>query len=206
MKEIERILEHLECVYASLRAGQPENVATLMRYCEPHRHYHTLTHLREGADLLDEVVGLSEASMGLYFAWLYHDAVYDTRASNNEQESARLATSVIMACRWPMEFASEVYNLIIATKSHQPVTLAQAFMVDVDLAILGATTPRFEEYEQGIRSEYSWVPEDIYRVKRAEILEGFLNRPEIYHTMHFRQRFELVANYNLGGSIARLRK
>lgn len=49
-------------------------------------------------------------------------------------------------------------------------------VVDVDLAILGSTPERFAEYEEQVRKEYEWVPEEIYAVKRKEILKSFADK------------------------------
>lgn len=53
----------------------------------------------------------------------------------------------------------QVQQLILIT-AHQtmPQTIDEKIIVDVDLAIFGATPQRFAEYEQQIRKEYSWVP------------------------------------------------
>ena len=78
-------------------------------------------------------------------------------------------------------------------------------LVDIDLAILGAAPERFDEYEVQVRQEYAWVPGPLFRRKRREILQGFLDRPCIYTTEPFRTRFELQARSNLQRSVARLK-
>jgi predicted metal-dependent HD superfamily phosphohydrolase len=77
-------------------------------------------------------------------------------------------------------------------------------LIDVDLAILGAPAERFDEYEQQVRAEYSWVPGVLFKRKRREILEGFLRRPTVYSTEHFRGRYEVAARANLSRSIHQL--
>jgi len=77
--------------------------------------------------------------------------------------------------------------------------------VDIDLSVLGAGTERFLEYEEQIRQEYAWVPEEIFRTKRAEILERFLARDVIYRTPEFYQTHEKQARANLRASLERLR-
>ena len=79
-------------------------------------------------------------------------------------------------------------------------------MVDVDLSILGRERKEFERYERGIREEYRWVPAPMYRRKRLEILHSFLNRPAIYATEHFRDRYEIRARENLEWAIQGLSK
>jgi predicted metal-dependent HD superfamily phosphohydrolase len=79
-------------------------------------------------------------------------------------------------------------------------------MSDTDLAILGAEPQRFDEYETQVRAEYSWVPDEIFRVKRQEILAGFLARKLIFNTPRLQQLFEHQARTNLAGSIENLRQ
>jgi predicted metal-dependent HD superfamily phosphohydrolase len=77
--------------------------------------------------------------------------------------------------------------------------------VDVDLSILGSPLVRYEEYERQIRAEYSHVPPKIFESKRAGILQGFLDRPRIFNTQVFFERYEQPARVNLARAIARLR-
>ena len=76
--------------------------------------------------------------------------------------------------------------------------------MDVDLWILGADSPRFDEYERQIRQEYAWVPEQTFRQRRAAILREFLARPAIYSTSLFSQRYEAQARANLRRSLDQL--
>jgi predicted metal-dependent HD superfamily phosphohydrolase len=101
--------------------------------------------------------------------------------------------------------SERVRQLVLATKHDaRPASADAALLVDVDLAILGAVPERFDEYERQIREEYAWVPGPLFRRKRREILEGFLVRPHVYNTSHFRDRYEAAARANLSRSIAQL--
>ncbi|MCB0087254.1 MAG: hypothetical protein KDE54_05020, partial [Caldilineaceae bacterium] len=92
---------------------------------------------------------------------------------------------------------------ILATRhATPPQGQDQALLVDIDLAILGAESERFEEYEAQIRAEYSDVPSPLFRRKRRQILEGFLARSSIYATPELRQRFEERARQNIARAIA----
>ncbi len=79
-------------------------------------------------------------------------------------------------------------------------------MVDIDLSIFGQLPERFWQYENQIRKEYEWVPENIFTTKRAEILERFLARPKIFATELFFAKYEKPARVNLAESIRRLRQ
>ena len=79
-----------------------------------------------------------------------------------------------------------------------------SLVVDIDLAILGATPSRYDEFERDVRREYRWVPGFIYNPKRAEILQSFLDRPRIYHWEPTYERFEQNARMNLTRAIRAL--
>ncbi len=85
-----------------------------------------------------------------------------------------------------------------------PDTPDQQLVVDIDLSILGAPEERFDEYEQQIRQEYSWVDEAVFRSVRGKILQEFLARPAIYSTRTFQDLLERCARANLERSIAAL--
>lgn len=76
-------------------------------------------------------------------------------------------------------------------------TIDQQLMVAADLAILAADSATFAAYDAAIRREYAFVPDAIYFPARAAILQRFLDRPHIYHTRHFRDRYEADARANL---------
>jgi predicted metal-dependent HD superfamily phosphohydrolase len=175
------------------------------RYQEPHRAYHTLHHLEECFDRFDEAAGLAERPGELLAALWFHDAVYDTHAADNEVRSALLAGEVIGRAGGSGELATRVGELVLATRHEaRPAGVDQALIADIDLAILGAPAPRFDEYERQVRQEYDWVPEAAFRAARVRILNGFLARPTIFSTALFLDRFEDHARANLRRSLARL--
>lgn len=161
----------------------------LERYREPHRHYHTLQHLEECFEKLDELRDVAPHADDVELAIWFHDAIYDTRRDDNEARSAEWANATVGA---------RVAQLVMATRHDAvPGDIDAQVLVDVDLSILGAPPARFEEYERQVREEYRWVPGLIYRRKRREILESFLARPTIYNTERFIERYEAQARRNL---------
>ena len=177
----------------------------IARYSEPHRSYHTTQHLDECFVRLDEARHLAEHIFEVELALWFHDAVYAPRNQDNEEQSASWAHAAAEQSGLPTTVAARVRQLILATKHDASPTGADAaLVVDVDLAILGAPVERFDEYERQVRQEYSWVPGFLFRRKRREILEGFLARPHVYNTEHFRASFETYARANLARSIERL--
>jgi predicted metal-dependent HD superfamily phosphohydrolase len=64
----------------------------------------------------------------------------------------------------------------MATEHSSPVppgNLLTDLLLDIDLAILGAPAPRFNEYEAQIRKEYGWVDEAAYQEGRGKVMAHF---------------------------------
>jgi len=193
--------------WRALRASpQPGLLAELLaRYSEPHRAYHTLQHLGECAVELERAANLAERLAEVELALWFHDAIYDTRAHDNEARSGGWARSALVGAGVAMETAARVEALVLATRHDGPPDGVDArLLVDVDLSILGAPPARFAEYERQIREEYAWVPEPEFRRRRARVLGGFLARPAIYGTAAFVERLEARARTNLARSLAEL--
>ena len=171
------------------------------RYSEPHRHYHNAEHI---ADCLREFNTLNhpESRNEIELALWLHDVIYDPTKSDNEEQSAGFTAGLNL----PSNFTETVQSLVLATRHNAvPTDTASQIVVDIDLAILGQPRERFWRYETQIRQEYSFVPEPIFRSKRAEILEAFLKRDRIYQTHTLHNRYEKKARENLAESIRRLR-
>src|SRR5688572_15448512 len=68
----------------------------LMRaYSSPDRYYHNLTHIQDCLSVFDQTSSLVAHPEEVELAIWFHDAVYDTRRSDNEQKSAEWAEAVI---------------------------------------------------------------------------------------------------------------
>lgn len=174
-------------------------------YSEPQRKYHTLQHLAECFAHLDDLRNLTEHPAEVELALWFHDAVYDTRASDNEERSAVWAYEAVRSYGIDAESAERIRSLILATKHRAvPEGCDAEILIDVDLAILGASPVRFDEYEQQVRDEYSWVAELMFRIERRKVLQSFLDRQAIYSTELFRMGREQQARDNLSRSISQL--
>jgi predicted metal-dependent HD superfamily phosphohydrolase len=129
------------------------------RYAESHRSYHTIQHLDQCFGSLDEARHLAGRIHEVELALWFHDAVYEVRGQDNEEQSASWAREAAIQQGVSSSVAERVHALILATKHNAtPAWPDAALLVDVDLAILGAEFERFDEYERQVRQEYSWVP------------------------------------------------
>src|SRR6478735_4057334 len=66
-------------------------------YSEAHRKYHTLQHLSECVATLDSVRASIPHPAEVEIALWFHDAIYDTKRSDNEAQSAEWATTALSA-------------------------------------------------------------------------------------------------------------
>lgn len=178
----------------------------IREYQSPARAYHTLQHIEECFQQFHLIRSQIEHPAEVILALWFHDAVYDSHRSDNEAMSAEWAVREMTLAGCLDSTAQSARDLILATKHDvQPENDDARYLVDIDLAILGAAPDRFDEYERQVRQEYSWVPEDEFGSARARILRGFLARPSLYITDDFQRRFEARARENLVRSLEHLR-
>jgi len=174
-------------------------------YGEPHRHYHDLRHISRCLEELAEARSHADHPFEEELAIWFHDAVYDPRRSDNEEASAGYAMETLGKLT-EKEILERIRSLILATRhTDPPRSDDERLIADIDLAILGSSAEEYREYEDGIRREYSWVPEDRFKAGRTEVLARFLERDHVYHTGHFREKYEANARANLSHSISELR-
>ena len=179
-------------------------------YRQPGRHYHSLAHIEALLALAREYrTDLADPEAIEAAVW-FHDAIYDSRRSDNEARSAALAEEKL-ASRVDPARLGHIVAIIEATATHALPDLGDeasnrdaALFLDMDLSILGAPKSAFDSYEAAVRREYAWVDDKAWRSGRAAVLRKFLARPQIFHTQAFRQRFEAQARKNIARSIAAL--
>lgn len=179
-------------------------------YRQPGRHYHGLAHIEALLALVREQRAVLADAQAVEAAVWFHDAIYDSRRSDNEARSAALAAERLASSVEPARL-SRIVAMIEATATHALPDLDDkgakddaALFLDMDLSILGAPKAAFDSYERAVRREYAWVDDKAWRSGRAAVLKKFLARPHIFHTEVFRQRLEGDARKNIARSIAAL--
>ncbi len=193
--------------WAALGANAPEAAWQQLRaaYAEPHRAYHTLEHILACLDVFDSVRDHATRPDEIEVALWFHDAVYDTRRSDNEAHSADWCDRVLSQQGAEPAVRDRVRAMILATRHAEPPPPGDpALLVDVDLSILGEDEATFDAYEAAVRREYAWVPEPAFLAGRRKVLRMFLDRPHVFETAPIRARFEARAQANLRRSLARL--
>lgn len=185
-------------------------------WSEPHRHYHDQRHLRECLALWTRWRDHSPRAGEVAIALWFHDAIYDPQApaaDSNELNSAAWAARSLVRAGADSDTAQRVHDLVMATQ-HRVVqgmappalgsSLDAQLLVDIDLSILGSPAERFERYDLGVRKEHAWVPGFRYRDLRARVLQGFLDRPRLYHGEHAVALLGAQARVNLAAALSRL--
>lgn len=191
-------------------------------YAEPQRHYHTLQHvwaLWRHYDGLNAIKAWQQPDAVL-LAIFYHDIIYDTKAQesgshsdqlakSNEQRSADYVARELgewiapSLCQWVMA-------LIMMTQTHELPPWQEknaktqagnaqdaALFLDMDLSILGSESSVYHQYADAIRREYAHVCDADYRKGRHAVLKKFLQRPRLYFSDYFYERFETQARTNV---------
>lgn len=197
----------------------------MARHREPHRRYHTATHVmwvvRHVDRLLAEVDPDGRCDAGaVRAAALFHDAVYDPRSATNEHDSAVWAAEVLDAAGWPSPRTRRVVELIEATAHPGPSApgsgdidangvsaeaLETAVLLDADLAILGADPNDYRAYVAGVRAEYGHVDDTGWRTGRSAVLHSLLGHDPLFRTTPMRAERERRARANLTAELAGLR-
>ncbi len=179
-------------------------------YASPDRHYHGMSHIDAMLRLMDSHRGALADPEAVEAAIWFHDAVYDSRRSDNEARSAELARERLASRAEPAKL-DRIVAMIEATASHNLPTLAgqhalddAAMFLDMDLAVLGSPPQQFDAYEAAVRREYAWVDEKSWRLGRTSVLQRFLDRPSIFHSALFRTTYEKQARDNIARSLAAL--
>jgi predicted metal-dependent HD superfamily phosphohydrolase len=178
------------------------------KYSEPNRYYHTLEHIYHVLETIKLLESQTQDLTEVRLAAWFHDAIYDSGASDNEEKSADYARNLLQSLSIPLSIIDNVVRLILITKHHQvwEKDFDGRVLVDADLAILSSDREVYWKYVRAIRQEYAWVPEERYLVERRRVLEKFLQRKSIYFTSLMLEQAEQAARNNLEAEIQWLEK
>ena len=175
------------------------------QYSKRNRHYHNLTHLN---NLESELLPLKDKISDwqtLIFSIAYHDIVYNTLKTDNEEKSARFANSRLLRLALPDDQRIKCLSQIMATKGHSisedPDT---NYFTDADLAILGSDSQEYLKYVKSIRKEYKFYPDFVYNPGRKKVMEHFLQMHRIYKTDYFYNKYEQQARKNISDEIRQM--
>lgn len=184
----------------------------LSHHRQPHRAYHDERHVRELLDLArSHAPDLTPAER---LAILFHDAVYVPGAprGQNEALSALLMRATVFALARVGSLAApdagvvdDAGAIILATTHAAPPPPLAARVCDLDLWRLAAPWDDFQRHGEDIRHEYRFLhpSDDAFWTARRAFYGSMLEKPVIFATPWFRDRFEAQARDNLRRAAAR---
>ncbi len=176
-------------------------------YSHKSRHYHNLNHiynmLIQAEDLKAKIVDYDAFRFSIW----YHDIIYKSTKKNNEIKSADFSKKELKSLNFDENRIKIVEKLIKSTQKHDILLFANsdnAYLLDIDLSILGTDWNIYENYINNIRKEYVIYPDFMYKKGRKKAMMHFLEREQIYFTSEFKKRFENQARENISKEIALL--
>jgi predicted metal-dependent HD superfamily phosphohydrolase len=196
----------LKETFTTLLSDYTNNSVTIQTYWEEiekqythhKRHYHTLTHLENLLQLLLAVKKYINKWNTTLFSLYYHDVIYNTLKTDNEEQSAKLAIKRMQALPVPENIIANCNTQILATKKHEQHTNDDInYFTDADLSILGQPWEAYTQYYQQVRKEYAIYPNVVYKPGRKKVLNHFLNMERIYKTEYFYDNFKQQAKENI---------
>ena len=181
---------------ATLAVPGPVAAELRTRYTEPRRGYHNAAHV--GLLWLCHLGhGGARDDFSMARAILFHDAIYDARAQDNEAKSAALLKALLPGDGW-------AEAAIRATADHIGYAGGDARverLLDLDLSPLAEDAPIFARNTDGLRHEYAHVPEFMWRIGRRAVLGRFLNAPTLFRTA-LAKTYEARVRANLTQALA----
>jgi predicted metal-dependent HD superfamily phosphohydrolase len=176
----------IDAIWETIRAG----------YGEPNRRYHGNSHLLHSLAQFDLAIGCMEHPDAVETAIWFHDVIVEPGRKDNEQRSVDLFREVATDAL-ESDFVDRVADLILVTTHFAPLhTEDQRLMCDIDLSSFGRSWEGFLEDSAAVKAEFRGTEEDYRRGKRA-FLQGLLQRPRIFQTDFFRDRYEEQARDNI---------
>jgi predicted metal-dependent HD superfamily phosphohydrolase len=172
-------------------------------YSDKKRHYHTLNHLENLLQQLTEIKPQIKDWDVVLFSLYYHDIIYNSLKSDNEQKSAELAENRMKSIGISLAIIERCKAQIMATKAHfMSENEDTNYFTDADLSVLGQSWEMYSEYYQNVRKEYAIYPDLIYNAGRKKVLKHFLAMERIFKTNYFYLKFEAQARVNLEKELA----
>jgi predicted metal-dependent HD superfamily phosphohydrolase len=174
-------------------------------YSSKKRHYHTLEHLDNLLSQLTDVKSEIQNWETILFTLFYHDIIYNSIKSDNEEKSAEFAENRMKQISVSNDKIELCKKQILGTKSHIKSTDSDTnYFTDADLSVLGQNWETYLLYCKNVRKEYSIYPTLVYNPGRKKVLNHFLSMDRIFKTDFFYDKFEIQAKQNLQQEIESL--
>jgi pantetheine-phosphate adenylyltransferase len=175
----------------------------LEKYSEPWRKYHTLDHLSNLFNLVEQLQGIDQNNKNiLKLSIVYHDLVHFSWSHTNEIDSANLLKE-----HWNQygknpddwDTLKKAYKVIHQTKDHSGMDELSVLFNQMDMSILDSDTSGLVEWEKGIYHEYSFAPTEHYKTGRLEFLNKYVSeKPKLGFLIDQLSNFKPCVGYYAG--------
>ncbi|WP_423812998.1 hypothetical protein [Psychrobacter sp. 219-2-C] len=197
--------QHFTAINSAVESEKVNNLwqDIAIRYSENQRAYHSLQHIEQLFAQFKQIKHVLNEPHIIALALFYHDVIYAPTRSDNELKSAEYAVETLRPYLSAAQ-CQHIYALIIMTANHRLAECSSAqknfdaaYLLDMDLSILGASWLEYEQYAQAVRQEYAHVSNIDYRVGRIAVLTELLAHPTLYLTDYYSTRLETQARQNI---------
>jgi predicted metal-dependent HD superfamily phosphohydrolase len=170
----------------------------LEAYNEPHRVYHSLSHIENCLKIFDQVSRLMDNPDSVELAIWFHDVIYTVGNSDNERLSAEFFMTLTDGL-FNNKFRNNVYEKIMATcHDCSPISNTDTkLMVDIDLSSFGLPWTDFLNDSEKVRAEMAHIPDVEYYQKQKRFQLSLLSQSSFYNSDYFKQHYEYQARSNL---------
>lgn len=174
-------------------------------YSAAGRYYHNLKHLESCLLEFRAVESQLQQPYAVLIALLFHDSVYDPQAKFLANETASWQLTKQLCHLNDTDHAIIMKHILHTSHNYTGDKAADTDSVcDIDMAILAYPKHEFDQYEQHIRAEYAFASDAQYKVGRLQFLRSLLQRPSLFKTPYFQQKYEANAQANIQRLIQQL--
>lgn len=168
------------------------------KYTEAGRYYHSRQHILDCINQFDLVADKIDNPREVELSIWFHDIVYDSSSNDiDEIESAKLFAQLAEKA-FPKETIKLVSDLIFATMhADDPKNSDEAFLVDIDLSSFGFPWERFTQDVTHLHMESPHLTKDKLNQATLKFYRHLQQKPRIFFTDAFYERYEDIARINI---------
>ena len=131
------------------------------QYTSKSRFYHNFSHINYMLSQVEDFKGELSRVDDFKFSIWYHDVIYKSSKNDNEFKSAILSEKRLDSLGVHQDAIANISKLIISTKKHELILyddIDNAYLLDIDLSVLGSSWECYKNYFSQIRKEYKIYP------------------------------------------------
>ena len=143
-------------------------------WSQTHRFYHTLEHLMDLLDQIERQYPIpSKERDKLIITALFHDIIYNPARDDNERKSAKF---FLNHCEDVNDDIEDIYDMILATKTHESNDELSKIFNDMDMDIVTRDFDSLLIWEEEIREEFNIYTDEEYKTGRISFLNSVLKK------------------------------